>query len=345
MRSILSATISIAALLTATACATTTQTAAEAPAPEAPATEAPAAPVYGDETLSPEATGIDRQQLLDDLRILAADDMQGRAAGTEANARARAYIIARLEDIGVPALGESYEHAFEYFARVAPDEEQVGVNIVARLEGTGDTDHTMVVTAHYDHLGERDGQIFNGADDNASGVAAMLAVAADFVANPPEHDVIFVAFDAEERGLQGARAFVANPPIPQENITFNLNLDMVAMSDDRLLWVVGTYHYPFLKPIAERVAETAPVNFPTGFDEPTDVPGGDWTMLSDQGAFHQVGIPNIYLGVDFHPHYHGPTDDYENMTLDFFQDAAQTIVTFARATEAELGMIVAESGR
>ncbi len=339
MRSILSVSISSFALLAAAACTP------EATDTSAPADEATTAAVYGDETLSPEATSIDRQQLLDDLRILAADDMQGRAAGTEGNARARAYIISRFEDIGVPALGDSYEHGFEYFARIAPDEVRNGVNIVARLEGTSDTDHTMVVTAHYDHEGVRDGQIYNGADDNASGIAAMLAVASDFVANPPEHDVIFVAFDAEERGLQGARAFVAEPPIPSENITFNLNLDMVAMSDDRLLWVVGTYHYPFLKPIAERVAEDAPVGLPTGYDEPTDVPGGDWTMLSDQGAFHAVGIPNIYLGVDFHPHYHQPSDIYENMTLDFFQDASATIVTFAREMDRELSMVAAESGR
>lgn len=336
MRAILSASLSSIALLALAACNSDTTN---------PADEAITAAVYGDETLSPEATDLDRQQLLDDLRILSADDMQGRAAGTEGNARARAYIISRFEQIGVPALGESYEHGFEYFARVAPDDLREGVNIVARLDGTGDTDHTMVVTAHYDHEGVRNEQIYNGADDNASGIAAMLAVAADFVANPPEHDVIFVAFDAEERGLQGARAFVNDPPIARENITFNLNLDMVAMSDDRLLWVVGTYHYPFLKPIAERIAAVAPVNFPTGFDEPTDVPGGDWTMLSDQGAFHAVGIPNIYLGVDFHPHYHQPSDIYENMTLDFFQDASQTIVLFARAMDDELSMVAAESGR
>jgi hypothetical protein len=304
----------------------------------------PVAAVYGDETLSPEAASLDRQQLLDDLRILSADDMEGRGAGTEGSARARAYIIDRLTQIGVAPMAGDYEHGFDYTSRRRPGETFHGTNIIGLIEGTGSSERVMVLTAHYDHVGIHDDAIYNGADDNASGVAAVLAAAADFVATPPTHDVIVVLFDAEERGLQGAGHFVANPPVDQARIAFNLNLDMVAMSDERNLWVVGTHSFPVLLPIAERVAASAPVNFPTGFDDPAD-PETDWTMLSDQGAFHAEGIPNIYLGVDFHPHYHEPSDDYENMTLDFFQDAAVTIVSFARATEAELDMIAEASGR
>jgi len=289
--------------------------------------------------------GLDRAQLLEDLQVLASDEMQGRQAGTEGNAMARAYIIDRLEDIGIDPVGESFEHPFEYSFRRGPGERLPGVNILAEIEGTGDSDHVMVLTAHFDHEGMRDGQIWNGADDNASGVAALLAVAEDFVANPPEHDLIFAFVDAEERGLQGARAFVANPPVPEANIVFNLNLDMVAMSDDRILWAVGTYHYPFLKPMVERVAERANVNLPMGYDEPGGPPGSDWTMLTDSGAFHAAGIPFIYLGVDFHPHYHQPSDTYENMTLEFFQDATETILDFAREAEANLETIAQESGR
>ena len=289
--------------------------------------------------------GLDRAQLLEDLRILAADDMQGRAAGTEGNARARAYIIDRLEEIGIAPVDGEYEHGFTYTSRRAPGQEFPGVNILARIEGTGDSDDVMVLSAHFDHEGMRDGQIWNGADDNASGVAALLAVAEDFMANPPEHDLIFAFVDAEERGLQGARAFVANPPVDQDDIVFNLNLDMVAMSTDRILWAVGTYHYPYLKPIVDRVAARASVNLPMGYDEPGGAPGSDWTMLTDSGAFHAAGIPFIYLGVDFHPHYHQPSDTYENMTLDFFQNASETIIDFAREAEANLDMIARESGR
>ncbi|WP_300551827.1 M20/M25/M40 family metallo-hydrolase [Maricaulis sp.] len=325
MRSFLTVSACTAALLALSACSAT-----DAPqTPQTPATPAPIA--------------LDRTQLLDDLRILAADDMEGREAGTEGSARARAYLIERFEEAGIAMIGDTYESPFTYQTRVDTGEVHNGINLIGRIEGTGDSDHTMVVSAHYDHVGMRDGEIWNGADDNASGVAAMLAVAADFAANPPEHDVIFAALDAEERGLQGAYHFVANPPVDREDITFNLNLDMVAMSEDRILWAVGTYHYPFLVPVVEAVAARSSVNLPMGYDEPTDVPGADWTLLTDSGAFHRAGIPFIYLGVDFHPHYHQPTDTYENMTLEFFQDASETIVDFAREADANLAMI-AEAG-
>ena len=294
---------------------------------------------------SQEAPALDRAQLLEDLRILAADEMEGREAGSPGGARARAYIIGRLEEIGIGPVGDGYAHDFTFRTHDDPDKDITGVNILARIEGTSDSDRIMVVTAHYDHEGMRGGEIWNGADDNASGVASVLAVAADFVAEPPEHDVIFAIVDAEEKGLQGARAFVADPPVPLENIAFNLNMDMVAMSEDRILWAVGTYHYPFLVPLVEDVAARADVAMPMGFDEPTEEPGGDWTMATDSGAFHAAGIPFIYLGVDYHPHYHQPTDTYENMTLDFFQDASAAVVDFAREADDRLDAIGEAAGR
>lgn len=287
---------------------------------------------------------LDRSQLLTDLQVLAADDMEGRAVATDGNARARAYIITRLEAMGAEPVDGNYEHPFSFESR-RTGEKVDGINILARIDGSSDSDRTMVVTAHYDHVGMRDGQIWNGADDNASGVASVLAVAEMFLAEPPEHDVIIALVDAEENGLQGARAFVENPPIPAEDITFNLNMDMVAMSTDRILWAVGTYHYPFLTPIVDEVAERASVSMPMGYDEPTEEPGGDWTNLTDSGAFHAAGIPFIYLGVDFHPHYHQPTDTYENMTLDFFQDASEAVADFARVSDENLDLIGEASGR
>ena len=287
---------------------------------------------------------LDRSQLLTDLQVLAADDMEGRAVATDGNARARAYIITRLEAMGAEPIDGNYEHPFSFESR-RTGEKVDGINILARIDGSSESDRTMVVTAHYDHVGMRDGQIWNGADDNASGVASVLAVAEMFLAEPPEHDVIIALVDAEENGLQGARAFVENPPIPAEDITFNLNMDMVAMSTDRILWAVGTYHYPFLTPIVDEVAERASVSMPMGYDEPTEEPGGDWTNLTDSGAFHAAGIPFIYLGVDFHPHYHQPTDTYENMTLDFFQDASEAVADFARVSDENLDLIGEASGR
>jgi hypothetical protein len=286
------------------------------------------------------------EPLLRDLWTLSADDMDGRWASSEGSARARAYIISRYEEIGIEMIGDTYESEFEVSDRRSDDDETfTATNIIGRIRGTSDSERVMVLSAHYDHMGVRDGQTWNGADDNASGVSAMLAAATDFIANPPLHDIIVVAFDAEEWGLLGAHHFVANPPIDQANITFNLNLDMVAMDIENNLWAVGTHHYPYLKPLVETVQPLALVNLPMGYDEPSLIPGHDWTPLSDQGAFHAIGIPIIYLGVDFHPHYHEPSDIYDNMTLEFFQKASATITIFAQEADRRLDEIGDAAGR
>lgn len=302
-------------------------------------------PIQAADAAPVSAPAMDRAQLLEDLRILAADDMEGRLVSTPGSERARAYILSRFEAIGLEPVGESYVAGFEFDRANGWSATTTGTNIIGRLRGTGDSARTMLLSAHYDHMGQRGGETWNGADDNASGVAALLATAANFAASPPAHDIIFVALDAEEHGLQGAKAFVASPPVPAGTITFNLNLDMVAMSQDRTLWAVGTYHYPFLIPLVETVAARSSVDLPMGFDEPSEDHGADWTNATDSGVFHAAGIPFIYLGVDYHPHYHEPTDTYENMTLDFFQDASETIIDFAREADSQLDMIGDASGR
>ena len=104
-------------------------------------------------------------------------------------------------------------------------------NVVGAVEGTSPTDSTIVVTAHYDHLGVQNGVIYPGADDNASGVAALLAIARYVKTHPLRHDILFVAFDAEELDLAGAKAFLARPPKPIPAMALNVNLDMVSRND------------------------------------------------------------------------------------------------------------------
>ena len=143
-------------------------------------------------------------------------------------------------------------------------------------------------------------------------------------------------------------SFVGNVPSELREMIQSGELQLNESTDeaqDRILWAVGTYHYPFLVPMVEEVAARADVSMPMGYDEPTEEPGGDWTLLTDSGAFHVAGIPFIYLGVDFHPHYHQPTDTYENMTLDFFQDASAAILDFAREADERLDEIGEAAGR
>jgi Zn-dependent M28 family amino/carboxypeptidase len=198
----------------------------------------------------------------------------------------------------------------------------------------------IVVSAHYDHLGVRDGKIYNGADDNASGVAALLALAEHFARRPPEHSIIFVAFDAEEMGSPGAKAFVERPPVPRASLALNVNLDMVARGDKGELYVAGTHPWPFLRPSLEAAAVNAPVTVRFGHDTP-DLKGSDnWIEGSDHRVFNAAGIPFAYFGVEDHPDYHQPTDHSDKIPADFFGRSVQTLVGALTRLDRDLDAIV-----
>jgi len=279
---------------------------------------------------------------IEDVRILSADDMQGRAPGTPGSEKARAYILGRFAEIGLAPIGERFEQPFDFAKR---DGSQVhGVNLVARIKGTRGG-KAMVVSAHYDHLGVRDGEIYNGADDNASGVAGLLAVAETFKARPPRHDVIFAVVDAEESGLRGARAFVAAPPAPLETVALEVNFDMLGKNARNELYVSGTAPFPYLKPILVKVAATAPVSLRFGHDTDAEGKENNWTDQSDHYAFGEKGVPWVYFGVEDHPEYHRPTDDFATLPQDFFKRSVATVVKASEAFERDLDEVAKASGR
>ena len=258
-------------------------------------------------TASPSLVSIDTTQMFADVAFLAHDSLQGRATGTVGNRQAREYIVGAFGDIGLEAFDGGYTKPFT-FERGGNTIE--GANVVGYVPGTAAGDTYIVVTAHYDHLGVRDGEVFNGADDNASGTAGLLAIARFLVANPPRHSVILAALDAEERGLRGARAFVEDPPVPLAGVVLNINLDMVSRSEG-VLYAAGTHHYPYLRPYLESVPLEPGVVLAFGHDSPDLPSGDDWTNSSDHGPFHAAGIPFVYFGVEDHPDYHRSTDDFE----------------------------------
>ena len=262
---------------------------------------------------------LNTKQLIDDIKILSADDMQGRLVGTEGNAKARVYITNRLADMAVPAFEGDYNHPFSITRRNG--DVVNGINIISSIKG--EIDSTIVISAHYDHLGVRDSLIFNGADDNASGTGGLLAIADYFSKVKPRHTLIFAAFDAEEGGLNGARAFVQDS-ILLEKVKLNVNMDMISNNDRNEIYAVGTYHYPFLKPVLETV-ETGELTLSFGHDTP-DLGYNDWTMSSDHGPFHEKGIPFVYFGVEDHEHYHKATDEFETIPQEFYKKSVQLIL-------------------
>lgn len=281
------------------------------------------------------AQAITPDEVMRHARILAADSMEGRLIDTPGSAKARAYLLREFATAGLRPLGRSFEQPFTR-QNLRDNTTTPGVNLVGVVRGTERPDQYIVLTAHYDHVGTRNGEIFNGADDNASGTSALLAIARRLAAQPLRHSVLIVAFDGEEGGLAGARAFVESPPVPREQLRLNINMDMLGRNERNELYVAGTYHTPTLRPLLEPVARRAPITLRFGHDDPSGPRRDDWTTQSDHGAFHRAGIPFLYFGVEDHPDYHRPTDDAERLMPAFLAGAANTVLDAVRSIDAGL---------
>ena len=269
---------------------------------------------------------VDRQpngaRMLAVIQALTAPGMDGRAVGTPGGAKARAWIEARLNAIGArPFTRDGYAQPFSFVASSGATVH--GTNLVAVCPGTRPGGRHIVVSAHYDHLGVRGGKTYHGADDNASGVAMLLEVAERCVQAPLGHSLMLVAFDAEEQGLQGAKAFMARPPIPVDQMALNVNFDMVGRSSRREIYAAGPGRWPRLSPVLKTAVRGAPITVRFGHD--TGGGQNDWTLQSDHGVFHQAGIPFVYFGVEDHADYHQPTDTADKITPGFL-DGVATVV-------------------
>jgi len=280
------------------------------------------------------ALAADSARILEELRHLSSDSFEGRGSGTPGMARARAWLAAEMADAGIRPVDGGFEEPFRWRRRDGGEDAE-GVNLVGVLRGGELADRYLVLSAHLDHLGIRNGEIYNGADDDASGAVALVALARALRGETLRHSLLVVAFDAEEVGLRGARAFVRDPPVPLEAIALDLNLDMIARTGG-VLWAAGAYQTPALRPVLERVATEAPLRLRLGHDAPSAPEGDDWTDASDHGPFHDAGIPFVYLGVEDHPDYHRPTDDFENVDPGEYMDALRTALLTLLALDRAL---------
>lgn len=264
----------------------------------------------------------DTEILLENVKNLSSDYFEGRRTGTEGAVLARGYVIERFKALGVKSLNDTFKQSFSFSGKKTYN----AVNVLGLINGREKTDKYIVISAHYDHEGIKNGKIYNGADDDASGVSALFAFAEYFAKNPPKHNVILAAFDAEELGLKGAYHFVENNILTKRrNIVLNLNMDMISRSKKRQLFAVGTSHYPILKPTIANFKAIGVVDLLIDHEGLTKA--DDWSFASDHAAFHKAKIPFVYFGVADHEDYHEPTDDFENIDQQFYKDAVQTIIS------------------
>jgi len=279
------------------------------------------------------------RRLLGDVKYLSDDRLTGRMTGTPGADSAAAYIARRFAEAGLskPATGwfqEFVVSANAPGARHSAGEELRGRNVVGMLRGRDRTlgSEAVIVGAHYDHLGlggpftldpDSAGAVHNGADDNASGVAALIEIARALARRPPARTVVFVAFAGEELGLLGSSYYVKHPLVPLARSIAMVNLDMVGRLRNKRLIVYGTATAKEFPALLDSLDRTA------GFDLKHQ---GDGYGPSDQSSFYAAKRPVLHFFTDLHEDYHRSTDDWPKINAEGLEQVAD----FAAATVAAL---------
>ena len=252
----------------------------------------------------------ERARLKVHIDILASPEFAGRR---DAGARkAEAYVMHALDELKLrPLFGDSFTQDIPG----SKPGEVLGRNVGAAVTGSDPIlkDEWVIISAHYDHLGTRNGVLYPGADDNASGVAMMLEVARCLAAGPtpPKRSVAFVGFDLEENGLWGSRHFVKAPPMPLEKIALFMTADMLGRALGGVckeqLFIMGGEHAPELKAVVEEAARSKPVR--------VEQLGSDLLLIdrSDYGPFRARKVPYLFFSTGENPRYHTPEDTPETI--------------------------------
>jgi len=281
---------------------------------------------------------LDKEKLIDYLKYLSSKKLEGRKPSSPGSKITQQYISQRYESNKLEKFNKSYFQKFSfthysYKGLVFPDRQfktefNDAQNIVGFIKGKMFPDKFIVISAHYDHLGIKRGEIYPGADDNASGVAAMLSLSDYLSVHQPDHSIIFAAFDGEELGMHGVRYFFENLPVSKSKIVLNINLDMLSRNDKNQIFASGLVHNKFLIPEIEKIKKSSKVEIMYGHDTSflLDLTGDDWTTRGDHTLFYENNIPYIYFGVEDHPDYHKPTDTFEKINQDFYYNVTDMVL-------------------
>ncbi len=254
------------------------------------------------------------QQVKADVVYLASDYLMGRESGLPSERMAADYIAWRLAQEGVAPAGkdDTYFHDFNFQFRANPHaatgESRVGRNVVGLIDNAAST--TVVIGAHYDHLGlggfgslhAGGPEIHNGADDNASGVAILLYLAKQLRESEAHsaHNYLFIAFSGEEMGLLGSKKWVDDPTIELDDISYMINLDMVGrLNEERVLAIHGVGTSPAWPAAIEEI----------DVDSIQTVTTESGVGPSDHTSFYLKDIPSLHFFTGQHGEYHKPTDD------------------------------------
>lgn len=289
---------------------------------------------------------IKAENLSKHLYIVASDEMEGRDTGTPGQKKAGEYLINQYKAMGIsfPKGATTFYQPIpsEFFKKQFSPKLGDSENIWAFIEGSEKPEEILVISAHYDHVGMKNGEVYNGADDDGSGTVSLLEIASAFQkakkeGNSPKRSILFLHVTGEEHGLHGSRFYSENPLFPIANTIANINIDMIGRrgygkeDNNNYVYVIGSDR---LSTDLHRISEEANTKY-IGME--LDYKYNDlndpnrFYYRSDHYNFAKKGIPAIFYFNGVHDDYHKPTDTPDK--IDYPLLAKRTQLAFAVAWE------------
>lgn len=283
------------------------------------------------------ANTITNDDIKEHVFTLASDEFEGRRTGEKGQKMAANYLADQYESYGLTGnhLTNDYFQIVPKSAlknKSANDSE----NVIAFIEGTDKPEEIVVVSSHYDHEGIKNGEIYNGADDNASGTTAVLEIAEAFAkakkeGHGPKRSLLFINFTGEEKGLLGSKYFSSNSTYPLENIVAALNIDMIGRigkdkkGNDNYVYVIGADRLSSELHTINEIANSTYSNLELDYTYNAANDKNRFYYRSDHYNFAKHNIPIIFYFNGVHEDYHKPTDTADKINIELLRKRAQLI--------------------
>ncbi len=270
---------------------------------------------------------ISADRILADISYLSSDHFKGRACRSPEAQEAAAFIAARFAKAGLEPVagGDGFFHGTA--------DESMAPNVLGMRRGSGD--EFVLISAHYDHLplkSDGEDRIYNGADDNASGTAAVLAIADAMQQARMRTDasIIFIAFTGEEAGLRGSRFLAGKPPFALARVRGMFNMDMISRGEPDLIFVDGGKEAGPLRDLLANENRRLKIGLRLVMGTHPD-----WLARSDQGPFIRRKVPAVLLSVEDHADYHEVTDTADRVLPELAKRVTRLVMAAAITLAAE----------
>jgi hypothetical protein len=304
---------------------------------------------------------ITSEELKTHLTIVASDKMEGRETGSEGQKMAGKYLIEQYKKSGISFPKGATDYYQKVPAAYLNQQRNEGLgdseNIWAFIEGSEKPEEIIVVSAHYDHVGVKNGEVYNGADDDGSGTVALLEIAQAFQkakkeGHGPKRSILILHVTGEEHGLHGSRYYSENPLFPLANTVADVNIDMIGRRDEahadsnNYIYLIGSdYLSSDLYNVCEAVnTKYTKLNLDYKYNDRADK--NRFYYRSDHYNFAKNGIPSVFLFNGVHADYHKKTDEVDKIEFDALTKRTQLAFTIAwEIANRENRLVVDKDGK